>query len=128
MNEASVAQLLASAHTAELAVRGREPWPPGPQASRRGNRARGRRPPRAGDLPRGGTRPAIGAATPAPPGRVMTDSLTLDYLRAIDASAARIAASLEALVKIADELATARETHREEAPGVDAISAREGRQ
>ncbi len=57
----------------------------------------------------------------------MTDSLLLDYLRAIDHSAARIAASLEALVKIADELATAREAQHQDAPGVDAISAREGR-
>jgi hypothetical protein len=43
----------------------------------------------------------------------MTDLLALDYLRAIDASAARIAASLEALVKIADELVTARDEQRQ---------------
>lgn len=49
----------------------------------------------------------------------MTDPLALDYLRAIDASAARIASGLEALVKIADELATTREVRRQEAsPGI----------
>ncbi len=37
------------------------------------------------------------------------DPRALDCLRSIDHSLARIAASLEALVKIADELATTRE-------------------
>jgi len=50
----------------------------------------------------------------------MTDPLTLDYLRAIDASAARIAASLEALVRIADELADGREGQRQKSPAEEA--------